>query len=148
MELYILIFLYNYFIMHDIKYFFLNKINQTILDGAKKNFKENKLPKNIIFQNSEMTDAPLIYTRSALAPCFLCLSFSTSQWCVRMPNFLLFRGSNVILPITSVTYHLNNILHGFASSWALAWNHQYFRSSGYGDIKVYHTFSDYFHMLH
>jgi hypothetical protein len=29
-ELYILISLYNYFIMHDIKYSFLNKINQTI----------------------------------------------------------------------------------------------------------------------
>jgi hypothetical protein len=30
MEPYILISLYNYFIMHDIKHVFLNKINQTI----------------------------------------------------------------------------------------------------------------------
>jgi hypothetical protein len=33
MELYILIFLHNYFIMHNIKYFFLNKNNQTIQRG-------------------------------------------------------------------------------------------------------------------
>jgi hypothetical protein len=37
--------------MHDIKYLFLNKINQTI-QGAKKFPKgEGKLPKNTIFQN-------------------------------------------------------------------------------------------------
>jgi hypothetical protein len=35
MKLYILISLYNYFIMHDNKYFFLNKINQTIQGGKK-----------------------------------------------------------------------------------------------------------------
>jgi hypothetical protein len=49
-----LIFLHNYFIIYDIKYFFLNKINQTI-QGGKKNFQENKLPKvlpkNTVFQN-------------------------------------------------------------------------------------------------
>jgi hypothetical protein len=42
--------------MHDIKYFFLNKNNQTI-QGGKKNFKGDKLPKvlskNTIFQNPE-----------------------------------------------------------------------------------------------
>jgi hypothetical protein len=32
MELYILKYLYNYFIMHNIEYFFLNKRNQTIHD--------------------------------------------------------------------------------------------------------------------
>jgi hypothetical protein len=41
--------------MHDIKYFFLNKNNQTIQGGAKKNFRGGKLPKalskNTIFQN-------------------------------------------------------------------------------------------------
>jgi hypothetical protein len=43
--------------MHDIKYLFLNKNNQTIqLGGGKKKFRRGKLPKalpkNIIFQNS------------------------------------------------------------------------------------------------
>jgi hypothetical protein len=54
-ELYILIFLHNYFIMHDIKYFFLNKNNQTI-QRAKKILREDKLPKvspkNIVFSNT------------------------------------------------------------------------------------------------
>jgi hypothetical protein len=49
-----LISLHNYFIIHDIKYFFLNKINQTI-QGAKKIFKKDKLPKillkSTVFQN-------------------------------------------------------------------------------------------------
>jgi hypothetical protein len=40
-----LISVHNYFIMHDIKYFFLNENNQTIRE------REGKLPKNIIFQN-------------------------------------------------------------------------------------------------
>jgi hypothetical protein len=34
-----LISLHNYFIMHGIKYFFLNKNNQTIQGGTKKNFR-------------------------------------------------------------------------------------------------------------
>jgi hypothetical protein len=54
MELYILISLHNYFIMHGIKYFFLNKNNQTI-QGGKKNFQgghvPKTLPKSTIFQN-------------------------------------------------------------------------------------------------
>jgi hypothetical protein len=54
MKLYILISLHNYFIMHDIKYFFLNKINQTF-QGDKKNLEGDKLPKtlpkNTVFQN-------------------------------------------------------------------------------------------------
>jgi hypothetical protein len=41
--------------MHDIKYFFLNKNNQTIQGGGKKIFRGDKLlkilPKNTIFQN-------------------------------------------------------------------------------------------------
>jgi hypothetical protein len=36
-----LISLHNYFIIHDIKYFFLNKINQTI-QGGQKNFPEER----------------------------------------------------------------------------------------------------------
>jgi hypothetical protein len=40
--------------MHDIKYFFLNKINQTIRRGKL----PKALPKNIIFQNPERTVAP------------------------------------------------------------------------------------------
>jgi hypothetical protein len=36
--------------MYDIKYFFLNKINQTI-QGGKKISEEDKLLKNTIFQN-------------------------------------------------------------------------------------------------
>jgi hypothetical protein len=44
-----LISLHNYFIIHDIKYFFLNKINQTIQGGgAKKISKEDKLPKLLL----------------------------------------------------------------------------------------------------
>jgi hypothetical protein len=38
--------------MHDIKYFILNKNNQ-IIQGAQKFSEKNKLPKNIIFQNTE-----------------------------------------------------------------------------------------------
>jgi hypothetical protein len=34
--LYFDFFLHNYFIMYDIKYFFLNKNNQTIQEGTKK----------------------------------------------------------------------------------------------------------------
>jgi hypothetical protein len=57
MKLHILTSLHNYFIMHDNKYFFLNKHNQTILrERGKKNFQGNKLPKTLpksnIFQNS------------------------------------------------------------------------------------------------
>jgi hypothetical protein len=47
MELYILTSLHNYFIMHDIKYFFLNKNNQTIQEGAKKNFRRRLITENI-----------------------------------------------------------------------------------------------------
>jgi hypothetical protein len=50
-----LISLHNYFIMHGIKYFFLNKNNQTIQGGGKKKFQGGKLPKTLpkstIFQN-------------------------------------------------------------------------------------------------
>jgi hypothetical protein len=52
-----LISLHNYFITYDIKYFFLNKNNQTIQRGTKKFSKEGKLPKALskstIFQNPE-----------------------------------------------------------------------------------------------
>jgi hypothetical protein len=47
--------------MHDIKYFFLNKNNQTI-QGGKKNFQGGKLPKTLpkstIFQNPRGARAP------------------------------------------------------------------------------------------
>jgi hypothetical protein len=47
--------------MHDIKYIFLNKRNQTI-QGAKNIFRENRLPKTLSkstdFQNPEGTVAP------------------------------------------------------------------------------------------
>jgi hypothetical protein len=46
MELYILISLYNYFIVDDIKYVFLNKNNQTI-QGGKKNFKGGQITESI-----------------------------------------------------------------------------------------------------
>jgi hypothetical protein len=56
-----LISLHNYFIIHDIKYFFLNKINQTI-QGGKKNFQGGKLPKvllkSTVFQNPGGAAAP------------------------------------------------------------------------------------------
>jgi hypothetical protein len=39
--------LHNYFIIYDIKYFFLNKINQTIQGGKLPKI----LPKNTVFQN-------------------------------------------------------------------------------------------------
>jgi hypothetical protein len=49
--------------MHGIKYFFLNKNNQTI-QGGKKNFQgehvPKTLPKNTIFQNPEGVRAPWI----------------------------------------------------------------------------------------
>jgi hypothetical protein len=51
--------------MDDIKYFFLNKINQTI-QGGQKNFSEGtnyRLSKNIIFQNLRGTA-----TRGTLDP--------------------------------------------------------------------------------
>jgi hypothetical protein len=38
--------LHNYFIMHGIKYFFLNKNNQTI-QGGKKNFQKEARAENI-----------------------------------------------------------------------------------------------------
>jgi hypothetical protein len=45
--------------MHDIKYFFLNKINQTI-QGAKNIFRGgDKLPKNTVFQNPRGSCPPL-----------------------------------------------------------------------------------------
>jgi hypothetical protein len=47
MEFHILKFLYNYFIMHDIKYFFLNKYNQTI-QGGKIYFRGKHITENII----------------------------------------------------------------------------------------------------
>jgi hypothetical protein len=58
-----LISLHNYFIIYDIKYFFLNKINQTIQGGAKK-FSEGGgklpkvLPKSTVFQNPGGAAAP------------------------------------------------------------------------------------------
>jgi hypothetical protein len=57
-----LISLHNYFIIHDIKYFFLNKINQTIQEGgAKKIFRRGKLskilPKSTILQNPGAADS-------------------------------------------------------------------------------------------
>jgi hypothetical protein len=57
MELHILKSLNNYFIMHDIKYVFLNQNNQPI-QGAKKIWKgggklPKALPKKTIFQNPE-----------------------------------------------------------------------------------------------
>jgi hypothetical protein len=45
MELHILKFLYNYFIIHDIKYFFLKKNNQTIQRNQKFNSENIKLTK-------------------------------------------------------------------------------------------------------
>jgi hypothetical protein len=44
-----LISLHNYFIIHDIKYFFLNKINQTIRgeEGDKKKFQRRQTTENI-----------------------------------------------------------------------------------------------------
>jgi hypothetical protein len=42
-----LISLHNYFIIHSIKYFFLNKNNQTIQGGQKK-FQEGQITENII----------------------------------------------------------------------------------------------------
>jgi hypothetical protein len=57
-----LISLHNYFIMHGIKYFFLNKKNQTI-QGGKKNFQGGQITENIIekyyFSKSKETRAPL-----------------------------------------------------------------------------------------
>jgi hypothetical protein len=54
-KLNISIFLHNYFIIHDIKYFFLNKNNQPIQGGQKNSGGENILPKvlskSTIFQN-------------------------------------------------------------------------------------------------
>jgi hypothetical protein len=56
-----LISLHNYFIIHDIKYFFLNKINQTI-QGGKKNFRGGQTTENIIekhcFSKSRGAAAP------------------------------------------------------------------------------------------
>jgi hypothetical protein len=53
--------------MHDIKYFFLNKINQTI-QRAKKNFMKGQITESIIkkyyFSKFEM-EAALIYSGSA-----------------------------------------------------------------------------------
>jgi hypothetical protein len=69
MELYILIFLHNYFIMHDIKYFFLNKNNQAIHGEfffSGKDRLPKALTKNTIFQNSE-GQLPLDVYRSAPA---------------------------------------------------------------------------------
>jgi hypothetical protein len=43
--------------MHGIKYFFLNKNNQTIQGGQKK-FPGGQLPKNTIFQNPGGARAP------------------------------------------------------------------------------------------
>jgi hypothetical protein len=67
-----LISLHNYFIMHGIKYFFLNKNNQTI-QGGQKNFQGGKLPKNTIFQNPGghvppwiTLDPPLLVTAGSL----------------------------------------------------------------------------------
>jgi hypothetical protein len=45
-KLYILIFLRNYFIMHDINIFFLDQNNQTI-HGGQKISKRDKLPKTL-----------------------------------------------------------------------------------------------------
>jgi hypothetical protein len=53
-----LISLHNYFIMRDI-IFFLSKNNHTIQNGRKTFQGRNKLLKNIIFQNSGGTRAPL-----------------------------------------------------------------------------------------
>jgi hypothetical protein len=57
-----LISLHNYFIMHGIKYFFLNKNNQTIQGGSKKNFQKETRAENIIekhyFLKSKRTHAP------------------------------------------------------------------------------------------
>jgi hypothetical protein len=47
--------------MHNMKYFFLNKINQTIQWEAKKKFRKDKLPKNTIFQNPEGQLPPNIH---------------------------------------------------------------------------------------
>jgi hypothetical protein len=53
---------HNYFIMYDIKYFILNKNNQTIQVGEKQNFMGGQiikvLMKNTIFQNPEETCTP------------------------------------------------------------------------------------------
>jgi hypothetical protein len=52
--------------MHDIKYFILNKNNQTIQGGGTKFFfqERGKLPKNTIFQNPD-GGCPLILFGSA-----------------------------------------------------------------------------------
>jgi hypothetical protein len=70
MKLYILISLYNYFIMHDIKDFFFSIKLIRQLGGGKKNFRGRRLPKillkNTIFQNPE-GQLPLIYSESTPA---------------------------------------------------------------------------------
>jgi hypothetical protein len=60
-----LISLHNYFIMHGIKYFFLNKNNQTIQGGHVPKI----LPKNTIFQNPGGARAPpgLTWVRPCLS---------------------------------------------------------------------------------
>jgi hypothetical protein len=60
-----LISLHNYFIMHGIKYFFLNKNNQTI-QGGKKNFQGGTRAENITekhyFSKSRGGTCPPEYT--------------------------------------------------------------------------------------
>jgi hypothetical protein len=64
MKFYILISLYNYFILHNIKYFFLNKINQTIQMGQK-HFSgggqiTESITKNYYFSKFKGQDPPLV----------------------------------------------------------------------------------------
>jgi hypothetical protein len=79
MELYILISLHNYFIMYDIKFFFLNKINQTIQAGAKKNWRE-QITEIIIEKHY------FLKSRGAPAPLAHAASISDSIECQTDPN--------------------------------------------------------------
>jgi hypothetical protein len=127
-----LIFLHNYFIMHGIKYFFLNKNNQTIQRGrGKKNFQggtcRKHYRKTLFFKIQEGTCPPWINLGPPLPKLKTLRALSTFKFCklqfypwhaVTVWNILL-----TVLPLKSLYFlffmHQPLKIILFHLSWAI-----------------------------